>query len=200
MPIDHIIELHWWQVLHLPGSEVSFTCAPSHQYSVRNIIDRDATLRSSLVIRNPRHSLFFSGDTGLTSEYQTIRDRLGPFDLIMLEIGAFHPAWGDMHLGPENAMKAHSLLGGGALLPIHWATFRLSTHTWDQPAEVLYTLAERNDVPLLMPILGQAIEPTHQEKPDTWWRRVETQGEPLTGLQQDTPPKNLLHTQQWPLD
>lgn len=200
VPSERIIELDWWQDYHLPGSEVCVTAAPSQHFSGRNFKDRNATLWSSLVIRSPRHSVFFSGDTGLTSEYQTIRDRLGPFDLIMLEIGAFHPAWGDMHLGPENAMKAHSLLGGGALLPIHWATFRLSTHTWDQPAEVLYTLAERNDVPLLMPILGQAIEPTHQEKPDTWWRRVETQGAPLTGLRQDTPPKNLLHTQQWPLD
>ena len=64
--------------------------------------------------------MFFSGDTGLTTEYTAIRERLGPFDLVMLEVGAFHPAWGDIHLGPENALEALTLLGGGPFLPIHW--------------------------------------------------------------------------------
>ena len=57
--------------------------------------DRNATLWSSMVIRSKRHSAFFSGDTGLTTEYATLRERLGPFDLVMLEVGAFHPSWGD---------------------------------------------------------------------------------------------------------
>ena len=81
--------------------------------------------------------MFFSGDTGLTTEYRAIRERLGPFDLVMLEVGAFHPAWGDIHLGPENALKAFALLGGGAFLPVHWGTFSLAMHAWDQPAETL---------------------------------------------------------------
>ena len=59
----------------------------------------------------------------------------------MLEVGAFHPAWGDIHLGPENALKALALLGGGAFLPVHWGTFSLAMHAWDQPAEVLLELA-----------------------------------------------------------
>ena len=87
--------------------------------------------------------MFFSGDTGLTTEYEAIRERLGPFDLVMLEVGGLHPSWGDMHLGPENALKALSLLGGGAFLPIHWGTFSLAMHAWDQPAEVLLERIER---------------------------------------------------------
>jgi hypothetical protein len=85
-----------------------------------------------------------SGYTGLTSEYTQIRERLGPFDLVMLEVGAFHPSWGDIHLGPENALKAHTLLGGGAFLPVHWGTFSLALHDWDQPAEVLFEQASRD--------------------------------------------------------
>jgi L-ascorbate metabolism protein UlaG (beta-lactamase superfamily) len=69
----------------------------------------------------PRHAVFFSGDTGLTTQYETIRERLGPFDLVM-EVGAFHPAWGDIHLGPQNALEALALLGGGPFLPVHWGT------------------------------------------------------------------------------
>ena len=84
--------------------------------------------------------MFFSGDTGLTTEYATIRERLGPFDLVMLEVGAFHPSWGDIHLGPDNALEAHALLGGGAFLPVHWGTFSLAMHAWDEPAETLLAL------------------------------------------------------------
>ena len=64
------------------------------------------TLWSSLAIRGPRHRVFFSGDTGLTAAYAEIGDRLGPFDLVLLEVGAYHPSWGDIHLGPENALEA----------------------------------------------------------------------------------------------
>ena len=44
----------------------------------------------------------------------------------MLEVGAFHPAWGDIHLGPEHALEALQLLGGGKFLPVHWGTFNLA--------------------------------------------------------------------------
>jgi hypothetical protein len=55
-----------------------------------------------------------------------------------------NPAWADIHLGPVNAMRAFEMLGGGTLLPIHWGTFDLSLHRWDEPAETLVTRAEKN--------------------------------------------------------
>ena len=88
----------------------------------------------------------------------------------MLEVGGFHPAWGDMHLGPENALKALALLGSPPFLPIHWGTFALAMHAWDQPAEVLLELAPRSNAPLMMPRLGEPIEPAHAAKPQGWWR------------------------------
>jgi hypothetical protein len=75
---------------------------------------------------------------GLTTEYGTLRERLGPFDLVMLEIGAFHPSWGDIHLGPENALEAHALLGVENVSSVHWGTFALALHDWEQPAEALW--------------------------------------------------------------
>ncbi len=104
----------------MPNTGLSVTAAPSQHFSGRSFGSRNATLWSSMVIRSDHHAVFFSGDTGLTTEYETIRERLGPFDLVMLEVGAFHPAWGDMHLGPENALQALKMLGGGAFLPVHW--------------------------------------------------------------------------------
>src|SRR5580693_10464503 len=110
---ERIVELDWWEAHRLPNTGLVVSAAPSQHFSGRGLHDRNATLWSSFAIRSQRHAVFFSGDTGLTTEYQTIRERLGPFDLVMLEVGGFHPAWGDIHLGPNNALKALALLGGG---------------------------------------------------------------------------------------
>ena len=116
-----ITELDGWESPTLPGTQLSVTAAPSQHFSGRGLKDRNATLWSSLVVHTPRHSVFFSGDTGLTNEYTTIRERFGKFDLVMLEVGTFHPSWGDIHLGPEHALEALALPGDGAFLPVHWA-------------------------------------------------------------------------------
>src|SRR5258708_23510828 len=169
---ERIVELDWWESHRLPNSELMVTAAPSQHFSGRGSKDRNASLWSSLVIRSPRHTVFFSGDTGLTTQYQSIRERLGPFDLVMLEVGAFHPAWGDIHLGPQNALKALELLGGGAFLPVHWGTFNLALHAWDQPAETLLDLGPKAGAQLVMPRLGEPVEPMHVESVTPWWRGV----------------------------
>jgi L-ascorbate metabolism protein UlaG (beta-lactamase superfamily) len=138
--------------------------------SGRGVTDRNQTLWSSFVIESRDHRIFFSGDTGLTSEYSDIKSRFGRFDLVMLEVGAWHPAWGDIHLGPANALEAHALLGSGVLLPVHWGTFNLALHAWDEPAETLFRLGQDKRVSLAMPLLGAPFEPARQEPVRPWWR------------------------------
>jgi L-ascorbate metabolism protein UlaG (beta-lactamase superfamily) len=169
VPLARIHELDWWESVQIGALSISAT--PSQHFSGRGI-GRNATLWASFAVRGPRHALFFSGDTGLTTEYVQVRERLGPFDLILLEVGAFHPAWSDIHLGPENALRALELLGGGSFLPVHWGTFDLALHAWDEPAEQLLQLAPRHAVHLLMPRLGEPVEPAHTERVEPWWRAV----------------------------
>ncbi|MBS0393873.1 MAG: MBL fold metallo-hydrolase [Proteobacteria bacterium] len=167
---ERIVELDWWEAWRVPGTEVELTATPAQHFSGRTLGGRNGTLWSSFVVRGPRHRVFFSGDTGLTSEYAAIRGRFGPFDLVMLEIGAFHPAWGDIHLGPDNALEAYSLLGGGALLPVHWGTFALAMHDWDDPIERLVERGAALGLPLLLPRLGEPTEPAHDGPREPWWR------------------------------
>ena len=189
---ERIIELDWWETHTLPNTGLSVTAAPSQHFSGRGLKDRNTTLWSSFVVRSPRHTVFFSGDTGLTTEYQAIRQRLGPFDLVMLEVGAFHPAWGDIHLGPENALKALALLGDGPFLPVHWGTFSLAMHAWDQPAETLL----KSDAQLVMPQLGEPVEPAHAEHVTPWWRVVDA-----SARKPETPIETTLpKTMPWPID
>jgi L-ascorbate metabolism protein UlaG (beta-lactamase superfamily) len=165
-----ITELDWWEQASI--GPVSFTAAPAQHFSGRGFGDRNQTLWASWVMRSDRHRVFFSGDTGLTTEFEQIRERLGPFDLVMIEVGAFHPSWGGIHLGPENALKAHAMLGGGTLMPVHWGTFNLALHAWDEPAETLVRLASEQHVRLLTPRLGAAVEPPLVEQLAPWWREV----------------------------
>jgi L-ascorbate metabolism protein UlaG (beta-lactamase superfamily) len=195
---ERIVELDWWESHELPSSGLTVTAAPSQHFSGRGLHDRNATLWSSLVVRSERHALFFSGDTGLTTEYAQIRERLGPFDLVMLEVGAFHPAWGDIHLGPDNALKAAALLGGAPFLPVHWGTFNLAMHSWDQPAETLLELAPATGAQLVMPRLGEPVEPSHAERVEPWWRVVDAAPPlPEPALAEEvTLPKEMP----WPID
>jgi L-ascorbate metabolism protein UlaG (beta-lactamase superfamily) len=167
---ERIFELDWNESVELPG--LRFTATPSQHFSGRGVSDRNRTLWASWVIESGRRKVFFSGDTGLSEQFAVIGREHGPFDLVMLEVGAFHPSWGDIHLGPENALKVFSMLGGGTLLPVHWGTFNLALHAWDEPAETLLDLSTHHRGRVITPRLGQPVESTRIEAPTPWWREV----------------------------
>jgi L-ascorbate metabolism protein UlaG (beta-lactamase superfamily) len=202
--LRRITELDWWESHSVPNTGLTITAAPSQHFSGRGLKDRNATLWSSMVIRSHKHAVFFSGDTGLTTEYEIIRDRLGPFDLVMLEVGAFHPAWGDIHLGPQNALKALTLLGGGPFLPVHWGTFSLAMHAWDQPAELLLELGATSGTQLIMPRLGEPVEPAHAARVEPWWRQVDAIAQEPEADAPETqgaaPETTLPKVMSWPID
>jgi L-ascorbate metabolism protein UlaG (beta-lactamase superfamily) len=195
IPPERIVELDWWESHRVPGTDLTLTAAPAQHISGRGHKDGNHTLWSSFAIQGTRHRVFFSGDTGLTTEYATIRERLGPFDLVMLEIGAWHPAWGNIHLGPVNALAAHELLGGGALLPVHWGTFNLALHAWDAPIETLLELGSARDTRLVLPRLGEPAEPVQERALDPWWRGVETRDPPRR-----IPAVRMPKAMPWPAD
>jgi L-ascorbate metabolism protein UlaG (beta-lactamase superfamily) len=169
---ERIHELDWWETAEFLGGDLCFDAVPSQHFSGRSLTDRNSTLWSSWVITTKKRRLFFSGDTGLTQEYAEVHRRFGAFDLVMLEIGAWNAAWGNIHLGPANALEAFKLLGGGTLFPVHWATFDLALHKWDEPAETLVHLAQAQGARVITPTLGRPFSPREVEGPDPWWRRL----------------------------
>jgi hypothetical protein len=77
-----------------------------------------------------------------------------------------------VHLGPDNAISAWRQLGSGRFLPVHWGTFNLAMHPWAEPAEVLLARVPEG---LVMPRLGEVIEPTRFESVEPWWREISAQ-------------------------
>ncbi len=186
VPASQITELDWWSEAS-PKEGLTLVATPSRHFSGRGLNDRDRTLWASWVVRTPNRRVYFSGDTGLTPQFKEIGARQGPFDVVMLEVGAFHPSWGDIHLGPENALTALEWLGGGLFLPIHWGTFNLAFHAWDEPPSQVYELAAARGLPFVTPRVGQPVEVRperggfHQadapaaaftDRAEPWWKLV----------------------------
>jgi L-ascorbate metabolism protein UlaG (beta-lactamase superfamily) len=170
---EHITELDWGDghtVTGAVGATVDVVAVPAQHFSGRGALDRNATLWAGMCMLGPRHRVFFSGDTGATTEHADIGASFGPFDIALFEIGAFHPAWGDIHLGPDGAFDAFARINARALLPVHWSTFDLGLHPWQEPAEHLYTRTRREHAALLTPRLGEPLERDSLTTP--WWREV----------------------------
>jgi L-ascorbate metabolism protein UlaG (beta-lactamase superfamily) len=172
VPAAQIVEHDWWQEISI-GEGVRIISTPARHFSGRGVRDRNATSWTSWTLVSDKHRIFYSGDTGVTSSFHTIADRYGPFDVAMLEIGQWHQAWGDIHLGPLGALDAFEMLRAKTLFPIHWGTFELALHAWHEPAETLYVNAQKRGLTLSTPMLGQSVEPTDADvgtKP--WWRAL----------------------------
>jgi L-ascorbate metabolism protein UlaG (beta-lactamase superfamily) len=168
----NIIELDWWEEHLFGGGDLSIKATPAQHFSGRGLTDRNDTLWSSWVIRTAIHNVFYTGDTGLTDELRTIGEALGPFDVSLIEIGASNPAWAHIHLGPVNAATAFRMLGGGTLFPLHWGTFDLALHKWNEPPETLLGIAQHEKLRVITPRIGFPAEPSRIEGPEAWWRDV----------------------------
>src|SRR5690625_2854226 len=166
IPADRIVELDWDE--HTTLGELTLTCTPARHFSGR-FLTRNLTLWASWVIAGPGHRVYFGGDSGYTSSFRRIGADHGPFDVALLPIGAYNTAWPDVHMNPEEAVRAHLDLSGGTLLPIHWCTFRLAPHRWDEPVERLLAAADDGGVAVAVPRPGGRVEPGAGEV-QRWWR------------------------------
>jgi L-ascorbate metabolism protein UlaG (beta-lactamase superfamily) len=164
---QRITELNWGQSTKL-SSDCSITAMPARHFSGRSLWGRNKTLWSSFVIRGPRHNIFFGGDSGTFPGFRAIGDAYGPFDLTMLEIGAYDADWPDIHMGPIHAAQAHVDLRGKLLLPIHWGLFNLAFHPWQEPIHRLMTAAAEKNISLFLPTPG-AVQDVMGENLQTFW-------------------------------
>ena len=170
VPEDKIIELDWWD-RHAIG-DLELVCTPARHASGRTLLDYNATLWAGWAFIGPRHRVFFSGDTGLFPALSDIGERLGPFDLTMIEAGAYGRSWPDWHLGPEQAVLAHQMVRGTAMLPIHWGLFDLAYHGWTEPIERVLAAADAAEVSVIAPRPGESVEPQAPPPRTRWWPDV----------------------------
>lgn len=170
VPPEQIIELDWGDSRRLANLQI--ICTPARHFSGRGLFDRNKTLWSSWTVIGPKHRLFYSGDTGLSDHLAEIGSNYGPFDLTIIQIGAYGDAWPDIHLYPEDAIDIQLALQGRAMLPVHWGTFDLALHTWDDPINRAVKAAQLEQVKLLTPKLGETIRLGEPFSSQAWWEDV----------------------------
>lgn len=172
IPESRIIELDWWQektFAEKGGFKIVLT--PARHASGRWLVDNNTKLWAGFALVGNKHRVYYSGDTGLFPAMKQIGEKLGPFDLTMIEVGQYNRSWPDWHIGPEQAVKAHRWVRGRVMLPVHWGLFVLAAHSWTEPVERVSKEAERMKVTIATPRPGQSFEPVKppQEK---WWPHV----------------------------
>lgn len=167
IPRERISEVDWWD--RTPIGDLEIVCTPARHASGRQVYDQNATLWAGYAFIGPEHRVYFSGDTGLFSAMKRIGEELGPFDLAMIEDGAYDQAWPDWHIGPEQAVLAHQIVRGKVFFGIHWGLFNLAAHGWTEPIERTIVAAEAADIDLVVPKPGQSFEPEVGLPLERWW-------------------------------
>lgn len=151
-------------------SDLTISCTPSKHFSGRGLKDRNKTLWCSWVITGKKINIFFSGDGGYGSHFKLIGEQYGPFDITFLECGQA-VLFRDIHMVPEQTVQAQIDLMGQLMIPIHWGMFNQSNPNWTHQVERLITEAQKKDVPVALPKIGEIItigDNCYPSRP--WWR------------------------------
>jgi L-ascorbate metabolism protein UlaG (beta-lactamase superfamily) len=164
---EKITEVDWWDEVQI--GEVTITSTPARHASGRQLFDKDRTLWCGYALSTAKRRLYFSGDTGMFRGMREIGERLGPFDLAMIEVGAYNRGWPDWHIGPEQAVEAAGWLRAERLLPVHWGLFTLAPHGWTEPIERVLHAAKKRGLNTWTPQPGQPLELGADEATRVWW-------------------------------
>ena len=167
-------QLDWWQSTEI--DTVRFVATPAQHFSGRSLFDGNRTLWASWVILDADLRVFFSGDTGYFDGFKRIGETFGPFDLTLMETGAYDVNWPGVHMQPEQTLQAHLDLKGQCLLPIHNGTFDLAMHAWYEPFDRIVALAAAQGVPVSTPQMGEAVSIQQAHSGRRWWLDVKTRG------------------------
>jgi L-ascorbate metabolism protein UlaG (beta-lactamase superfamily) len=165
---DRIEEFDWWQERQWGG--VTLTAAPAQHFSGRTLWDRDRTLWAAWSLRSGNERIFYSGDTGYFPGFQEIGRRLGPFDLALMENGAYDSYWPAVHMAPEETVRAFQELGAKSLYLVHNSTFDLAFHRWQEPLDKVADLAEQAGIALATPEIGEVLTLGRPRENRRWWK------------------------------
>lgn len=169
---EQIVEMDWWQEEDFDRIKIAFT--PSRHMSGRGITDQSCTLWGSWVLKATKKNIYFSGDGGYGEHFKTIGEKYGPFDIALLECGQYNELWEDVHMMPEKTAQAGIDVKAKLIVPIHWASFTLSTHSWTDPIVRVSKAAKELNIAIATPRIGEPIIVGAENYPsDEWWKEIQ---------------------------
>lgn len=167
-PESVITEGEWFSTVE--QGDLTLHILPSQHFSGR-LFKRNPTLWGSFAIITPHHRLYFGGDSGYGPHFQEIYQRVGAFDISVLECGQYDDDWPRIHMTPEQTARAASDLHSTALLPSHNSKFKLAHHAWYEPLERISAASRHHSWRLKTPRIGERINIDDPQQVFTdWWR------------------------------
>ncbi|MGL1933444.1 MAG: MBL fold metallo-hydrolase [Fibrobacterales bacterium] len=162
-----INEFDWWQNKQL--GTMNITAAPAQHFSGRGLFDSMETLWCGWALHTGSANIYYTGDSGYFDTFKQIGKTLGPFDIAIVETGAYDPQWPDVHMKPTESIQATIDLRAKAILPVHNGTFDLAFHSWDDPFKQITALGKEQHTPVYTPIMGESFLINHQVVTTQWW-------------------------------
>ena len=165
-----IVELDWNEKA-APDSGFIVIATPGRHFSGRNF-KRNQAIWCSFVLQTPSKKIFIGGDSGYDTHFARIGNEYGPFDLALLECGQYNHSWKYIHMMPEETVQAALDLKTKTLMPVHWGKFALALHAWDEPIERVTKEAHSLNVPIVHPMIGEAVNLDEFGEQVEWWKGI----------------------------
>lgn len=166
-----IHEKDWNQQTDL-GDGFFVNTTPGRHFAGR-LFSRNKALWMSFVLQTPKRRIFLGGDSGFDTHFDAIGKEFGPFDLAILECGQYNESWKYIHMFPEELITASKNLDAKMLMPVHWGKFALSNHAWDEPIIRVTKAADKENLPLLTPMIGQKVNLDAPGDFEKWWEGID---------------------------
>ncbi len=149
-----VIELEWWESFAHEDWKVTFT--PSKHWGARTLHDHHRGY-GGFVLEHQGRRIYHAGDSAYFDGFKEIGSRLAP-EVALLPIGAYHPeSFRNVHMGPDEAVKAFRDLGAQRFVPMHYGTFRLAFEALDEPPRWLRQIAQEEKLGEKVHILEEGV-------------------------------------------
>ncbi|MCW5554005.1 MAG: MBL fold metallo-hydrolase [Verrucomicrobiae bacterium] len=149
-----VIELEWWESFVHQDWKVTFT--PSKHWGARTLHDHHRGY-GGFVLEHQGRRIYHAGDSAYFDGFKEIGSRLAP-EVALLPIGAYHPeSFRNVHMGPDEAVKAFRDLGAQRFVPMHYGTFRLAFEEMDEPPRWLRQIAQEEKLGEKVRILDEGV-------------------------------------------
>ena len=140
----HIVhELDYWETVELGPLKISLT--PCHHWGARFLADLHRDF-GGFVIDVDGRTIFHCGDSAYFPGFKDIGEH-HEIDVALLPIGAYEaPSGREVHMNPEEAVRAFLELRAKTLVPMHYGTFPLGFEPMHEPPERLLASARAHGI------------------------------------------------------
>lgn len=151
---DQILCADWFEEYTIDENDILIHFVPTRHYNKRIDTAFNHALWGGFIIDcvlsdKKKIVIFFGGDSGYGNHYKMIKEMYSP-DIAILGIGAYAPRWfmEPNHMNAADVISAYKETGATTLIPMHYATFNLSSENMDEPLKNIQSFKDKSIMPL----------------------------------------------------